>query len=171
MTTEKEFWDTYEKDIVTCDCNKCRSACRRRVCWPLPSEASTLLDMGYADRMMLDYWVRDEGDILIVSPAMVGCEAGVASYDPIGACNFYSEERGCELHSICKPAGGRIWKACGLPYDHEAVSRAIAEQWDTDEGRAVVKRWMKLTNNNEETIALPEPSFLDILNLMGRFWR
>lgn len=54
--TEQEIIDIFKEYEINCTCNKCQSACQRRVCWGLPSEIKKLIDLGYSDRLMIDYY-------------------------------------------------------------------------------------------------------------------
>lgn len=125
-----------------CDCDTCKDMCGRP-CWPTPSEALTLIDAGYSDKMMLDYWVDDE-NIYVVCPANPGYggedapSGGIMGMGGALTSGCIMQVDGmCEVHKI-KPAEGR--KAShGL--DHGQLHEAVAATWDTEEGEDVVKRW------------------------------
>lgn len=128
------------KDTRSCTCEKCMSFCLRP-CWPLPEEASKLIELGYANRMMLDYWVgdgEDGGDINIISPACLGYEGYCAPFWPTGTCTMQDVGSGlCDLHGVCKPYEGRITYHDRVTDQHKAV----ADAWNCDYGREVVERW------------------------------
>ena len=73
--------DTYNQDYLDCKgCSKGIGYCKRP-CWPLPLEASLLIEAGYGDRLMLDFWGRapeQGGNILILCPANPGYESKFA---------------------------------------------------------------------------------------------
>lgn len=38
-----------------CSCDSCKAMCERP-CWPSPEDAERLIDAGYGDKLMLDFW-------------------------------------------------------------------------------------------------------------------
>lgn len=134
-----------------CDCPACRSMCRRP-CWPIPSEVRALIDAGYGNRLMLDYWVGDfSGEYLrdntyIICPANPGHEGSTAPdygfslfLSPLHTGCVFQKSGLCELHERkLKPAEGRA--AHHAVYQPE-LHKDVARHWDTDEGRAVVALW------------------------------
>lgn len=127
-----------------CKCQECVGYCLKRPCWPKPEEAEALINKGYAERLMLDYWVGDASDgsdIEIVSPAIVGYEGLPAPFWPQGMCTFLSADNLCELHSLgLKPFEGRV-AICNKesPTLHEDSAYA----WNNNKGRMVVLAWRK----------------------------
>jgi len=61
-------------DVECRDCEKGKRFCSEsRPCWGTPEDVSRLLDAGYADRLMLDWYAKDGGvDYYVVSPAAQG---------------------------------------------------------------------------------------------------
>lgn len=139
------------EDIATneCDCAFCVSACHSRVGWPLPSEAARLMDdpdVG-AKKLMLDWW-SGSPDILVVAPALTGFEADIAPRDPRGRCTFLTNDDRCSIHtSGAKPVECRRNQHAG---GEQSIHAAVADAWDSDEGRAVVDRWRKETGCDDE---------------------
>ena len=132
--SEKYPW--LMEDSESCSCYVCQGMCRRS-CWPLPEEADRLMDLGYARRMMYDWWVRDDGDIPIIVPALVGCEGERAPSWPLGTCTFLTDDGLCAIHED-KPYEGRV-----AHHDNAASEnhKHVAQAWDTEYGRQVVRRW------------------------------
>lgn len=114
----------------------------QRPCWPTPEEAQKLIDAGYGDRLMNDYWCRKGGDIQILSPACKGSENGFAPFWPTGGCTFQDKDGLCELHNLdLKPLEGRkaLCKGRTPKYLHEK----IAKMWDNPEAQELVGKWRK----------------------------
>ena len=130
------------EDSEPCDCSVCKSMCNRP-CWPLPEEAETLIDAGYAHCLMRDYWAGsgyNNGDIDIISPATPGHEGQSAPFWPNDGCTFVEENGHCAIHDIGKPYEGRI-----AHHDHNVSQhKEVAMTWNTDKGRTVVKRWYRV---------------------------
>ncbi len=141
-------------DAEPCDCGSCADMCREHPGWPTPAEAALLLDAGHAYRMMLDWW---EGDapIYIVCPASDGY--GGEKAPELG---WFQTSRGpCVLLNAARTRCS-IYGQPGRPIEcrharHDRTSPAdrrihhdVAMAWDTDEGRAVVRRWAQLTSED-----------------------
>lgn len=127
-----------------CACDKCKEMCRRP-CWPTPHGAKKLLDAGYANRLMLDWWVgegRHEGnDIEILCPAIKGYEGKLAPSYPRGQCAFQDENGLCELHDLkLKPLEGILTRHDD-ELDNVALHKKIAFKWNTDIGEDLIARW------------------------------
>lgn len=127
----------------SCNCEECQDMCKRhRPCWGTPKEINTLIDMGYAKRLMEDYY--EDGDVLvkgtvsIICPALKGSESSRAPWWPCGLCNFHNEGL-CEIHKV-RPIEAKIFDHTENK-DAHLYHLAIMKLWDTEEGRAVVKKW------------------------------
>ena len=103
--------------------------CQHRPCWPTPDDAQRLVEAGYADRLMVDWWFdRDKNKTLyLLTPAIMGHESGEAPAHPEGQCTFLDEAGLCRLHDLnLKPTEGRI-ALCGQRTPkglHEQIARA-----------------------------------------------
>lgn len=125
------------KDSESCQCKECQEMCDRP-CWPTPSEAKALIEAGYRNRLMMDYWARRGGDIEIVSPALKGYEGKYAPFWPSGSCTFFKDGL-CELHNLnLKPMEGRV---ASCKSKNEGLHEHMMTLWDTNEGREVVRLW------------------------------
>ena len=127
----------------TCTCEECKAMCDRP-CWPSPDEARTLIELGYAKKMMNDYWARfgeDKGDIQIISPAHVGYEGQQAPFWPTGKCTLLTDESLCSIHDICKPIEGRMATCDDTQRNPPNWHLEVANMWDSPEGEAVVRLW------------------------------
>ena len=150
---------TYE-----CECDECKQYCKQRSCWGTPADIMRLIDAGYANRLMLDWWAGDGSnynDILLIVPAIKGAEGDLCPYDPRGTCTFFTDDELCEIHKI-KPLEGKTSyhnSSNKLYNTHER----IAMSWDSEEGQKVVDRWRDITGCQEGPI---EGDSLDFLSLL-----
>jgi hypothetical protein len=114
----------------------------RRPCWPSPEEALKLIEAGYGDRLMLDWWVGDGENIYILAPAIKGLEGKDAPSWPDGMCTFQRDEDSlCELHNKnLKPIEGRLAR-CKGGRNGRALHYAVAQLWDNDEARELIGNW------------------------------
>jgi Fe-S-cluster containining protein len=134
-------------NVAACSCNECKAMCKRP-CWPTPSEALRIMDAGYAERLMLDYWVASPNDIYIISPAEKGREMANASFVPIGGCAMQDPTTGlCAIHSI-KPIEGRVAHHSTAERQNGKVNihKEVAMLWDSEEGRKVITDWKNRIN-------------------------
>lgn len=128
-----------------CSCPECQATCRQaRPCWGTPDEIRKIIDAGFADKLMEDYY---EGDlngvdlpyIAIITPAIRGHGGDRAPWYPRGQCIFQTDTGLCHIHSM-KPVEGRV-------ADHttnnafRAVHFSLVHIWNTPEGKAVVEQW------------------------------
>lgn len=125
-----------------CTCKVCVRMCAERPCWPEPKEAQAIIDAGFSQRLMRDYWVGDGDNIDIISPAIVGYEGQNAPFWPAGRCTFLSADDLCELHELgLKPREGReafCKEKGGSPPN---LHHDVAMTWDSDTGRTVAQTW------------------------------
>lgn len=136
----------------SCACHVCTSYCIRTPGLPTPDEAANMLDAGLAPRLMLDWYVTDTDNVLILSPAAQAYGGELAPPSPLfhgglGRCVFLTkDDQRCELHnSGYKPWECRNAHHANTSRDGRGVREAIAALWDTDHGRGVVERWRELT--------------------------
>lgn len=140
---------------TSCSCPKCVKMCEHRPCWPTAEEASRLIDADYGPRMMNDYWVGGGGedndsDIQIISPAKFGYEGKYAPFWPTGRCSLLTDEGKCPLHDLgLKPLEARV-ADCKSKTDDQDVRKFIVGTWNTEVGRAVVKKWEEIVVEIEE---------------------
>ena len=121
-----------------CSCKKCVTMCQTRPCWPTPQESKKLIENGFLNKLMLDWWVGNNENIFVVSPAIKGYESKDAPYLPTGVCTFL-ENNLCKLHDLkLKPSEGRM---SGCNKNVSSLHKDIAMLWDSDEGKEVVKLW------------------------------
>lgn len=126
---------------IECSCQQCKDMCKLP-CWPTPEEADRLIENGYADKMMLDYWVRQGGDILLICPAEKGSEKGDASYLRNNGCVMQDEKGLCKLHDNgLKPIEGRVTSSHS-PMDD--LHEAVAFSWDNDFGKSIIEKWKNI---------------------------
>jgi hypothetical protein len=133
-----------ERPDTDCACGKCMGMCSRP-CWPTPEEANKLIDNGYADKLMLDWWTDGDGDIFIICPANPGYGGQRASDYCFGVSDLHSgcmmNENGCTL----KPKSLQPLEGRKAYHDHEGgLHQSVAALWNSDAGRKVVKRYRDL---------------------------
>jgi len=136
--------DAYD-ETESCACDDCKSMCNRPG-WPTPDEARQIIEAGYAEFLMLDFWVVTGGsDIEALCPAGDGYESQSA---PSGlrvtlvGCVMQDDDGFCELHGTgYKPAECRMTSAHNASAQKNGLHKAVAEMWDTAEGRKVVRLW------------------------------
>lgn len=135
----------------SCTCPKCKSACKTRPCWPTPSDAQKLIDAGYGDKLMLEWWrgeieEEEDRDIYFLCPALGGFEEQQAPYYPIGhkPCVFFNKDELCDLHNEnLKPTQGRETIHSQPESEADAIVAKAARSWDTPEGKALIEVWCK----------------------------
>ena len=123
----------------SCTCDQCKNMCRRP-CWPTPTEAKRLIEAGFANKLMLDWWSAPD-NIYILAPASVGRECKKAPFNPASNwCVFYNNLGLCDLHDKnLKPYEGRV-------ASHDigtGVHKDVALMWDTKEAKDLVGAWSK----------------------------
>tara|TARA_Y100000310_G_scaffold63233_1_gene58526 strand:+ start:609 stop:1097 length:489 start_codon:yes stop_codon:yes gene_type:complete len=137
--------NTYEE--TACQCDTCKSFCQSRVGWPTPDEAQALIDAGYAGRLMLDFWIKDDrvdADVLILAPAALECEGKQAPSNPIAACSFFSAEGLCNLHD----AGLKPFECKVAKHDNDAcdtLHEEVARLWHEADTEPMLDAWSKTT--------------------------
>lgn len=150
----------------TCTCDTCKGMCEHRPCWPTPDGAEALIEAGYAERLMLDKYIdldysqSEWGEsyfIGVLCPASEGHEGRDAPgtfWGDYKGCVFHTGEGLCELHDAgLKPLEGRIARCTDSMseeveaahlHEYRAARRNIRNQWDTERGRELVRRWKDL---------------------------
>lgn len=128
-----------------CSCEICKNMCKRP-CWGTPEDIKRLIDAGYGDRLMHDYWKNSpEDDQAIICPALKGSEGKFAPFIPKSeeGCTFWKDGL-CELHEKgLKPTEGK------LAYHDEKVEvvddynlhEAVAKTWWNYEGQELSVQW------------------------------
>jgi hypothetical protein len=130
---------------TACTCDSCKAMCTRP-CWPTPSEVRVLIKRGYAKKLCCDYWTENGNDeIEIIGPALKGYEGEKAALYPMSeeGCTFWNNGL-CDLHDVgLKPLEGRLANHANVHASENPVAlhAAVAQLWDSDEGRAVVAEW------------------------------
>jgi len=126
-----------------CSCDECKSMCRRP-CWGTPNEIRKIIDAGFGDRLMVDYWCNTMfDDIEILCGALKGYEGKAAPFIPVSdsGCSFFKNGL-CELHDEkLKPCEGRLSVCTSNGDDIDGLHKEVAMMWDSEEGRELVKGW------------------------------
>jgi hypothetical protein len=150
-----------------CKCEKCQSYCNYRPCWGTVEEIEKLINAGYANRLMLDFYSNKNIDnSLIIVPALKGYEGKKTPFNPIGICTFYNEITGlCEIHDL-KPIEGKISN-----HDDKKelktldVHAILIEDWLTLEGKSLIERWQEITGcNSSQNVGYNITDFCDFLS-------
>lgn len=134
--------------LESCTCEKCVKACERIPGWMTPDEARKAIDAGFAGRLMLDWWIEQNGEeLFVLTPAVVGREGGQSAWWPGGRCTFLRDSR-CEIHSSgFKPIHCRLALLCDDTVNEKAFvdpKGDVAKLWHTETGRALIEKWRAL---------------------------
>jgi hypothetical protein len=127
-----------------CSCFACQSMCRRP-CWGTVEEIKKLIDSGYGDRLMADYWVGDITDCNIIGPALKDYEGQKAPFIPTSSkgCTFWKDGL-CELHEKgLKPLQARLAHHTQTEDSSQKIHEQIADLWNSDEARALSRVWFE----------------------------
>ena len=129
--------EEYKENV--CTCNVCQDMCRRP-CWPTPEEAQAIIDKGFGERLMKDWWVNHPDDIFILAPAYPGYEDMGAPENLmfVKGCTFFKDGL-CELHDLgLKPFEGRM---ATHEKAHEKLHKHVAMKWDNPEAQMLCNKW------------------------------
>ena len=125
---------------MECKCKICVEMCNYRPCWPTPNEARKLIDAGYSDRLMVDWYSDDESEIIyILVPALVGYEGERAPWWPEGTCTFLKNDL-CEIHDLKPKEGREIDHTSSYDFCAE-LHKKIIHMWDNDDCKNLIERW------------------------------
>jgi hypothetical protein len=135
---------------VQCNCSTCVSMCEQRPCWGTPKEIEAIVDAGFGDKLMQDYWEPDgthPAHVYMAQPAIVGYEGTRAPWSPHGTCAFLKNNL-CTLHDKgLKPIEGRLAACANKRPDREPYNKEmhqlrvdIVDEWDTPEGQSVLEK-------------------------------
>ena len=131
-----------------CSCKKCIKCCERKPGWFAPGEverAAALLNLSleafFSEYLVIDFWYRIEGDILILAPKQVGQDGGrrLSFSDGFRAapCIFLTEEKKCRIHAA-KPFECRVTMGCDDDH-HLNWHEDAAMAWDNAEAQEQIK--------------------------------
>ena len=125
-----------------CSCAICLTYCSRPGWWTV-AEAARAMKGGYEKQMMLE--VSPEQTFGVIAPAFKGCEGFFALEEfAHNGCAFLKDNR-CELHGT-----NLLPLECAFCH-HTRIGQGqkchmdIEREWDTENGQALVVRWMKST--------------------------
>lgn len=141
-----------------CSCNKCKDMCFSP-CLPTPEDASKLIDMGYADKLDTDYYGRQTNEIPPTdayegwwSDLQVNYLRPVSRSKRKHATRCVFQHGGlCKLHGICKPKEGRDAHCTMTREEGRTLVEPIYQSWDTYEGRVVLDKWHKHSEELRQT--------------------
>ena len=124
--------------------------CESRPCWGTPEEARKIIEAGFADKMMHDYWVGDNidgGDIPVICGATPGKEGQMAGLFPDGKCSLLDKNNRCILHDLnLKPIEGR--KASCQRNLPKQFHEEVAMLWRGEIGYEVLELWKNQINRD-----------------------
>lgn len=142
MNRKRDLGSKYP-DSPPCSCDVCVSYCQRPGWWTV-EEASTALDAGYGDRMMLE--MSPDRAIGVLAPAYKGSEMNFAVKPAANPhCTFLVESR-CQLHGTGhQPLECRVCHHA-QPGRGPRCHADIEKQWNTSAGRALVVKWSNQTD-------------------------
>ncbi|QLE46489.1 hypothetical protein FD723_40470 (plasmid) [Nostoc sp. C052] len=143
--------------------------CQSNPCILTPEEAKNLIDKGFSDRLMIEWWDKDgdnnHPEFYFMSCAISGYEGILAPELPEdpqlldswtkGKCTFLNQDNLCELHDLnLKPLEGHV--ACCHKSDAEGLilHHAIAQQWNTPQHQEFVRQYsmQKIFQAEEEKV-------------------
>jgi hypothetical protein len=126
-----------------CSCEVCLNYCIRPGWWSV-GEANRAIELGYAERMMLE--VSPEQTFGVLSPAFKGCEMNFALQEfSKNKCTFLKDDL-CEIFRteiqplecrFCRHDRVGLGKKC-----HDALEK----NWNTFRGQKTVEKWIKRVN-------------------------
>jgi len=160
---------------VECRCSTCQDMCRHHPCTSTPDDVERLIEAGFVHQLSEDRFEVEvpalEGHpelgnrwkvIRAILPAVKGYEYESGPNPHHGECVFF-EHGLCVLHeSSLKPTGGKK-ASCqrtmvGSGY---SIHRELIESWDTEQGRALVRRFVgEICDLWEQTSELGHPPSL-----------
>ena len=126
--------------MKSCTCETCKAMCERP-CWPTPKEAEKLIEAGFGNRLMEDYWAGNSGNVSILCPALVGSEGHAAPSWARGKCTFQDKNGLCELHDLgLKPIEGRL-ADCQNEDATKNLHEMVMVAWNNQGAVNLVHRW------------------------------
>lgn len=154
---------------MECQCETCKTACRRRAGWFAPGEvAKAAAGMGlpaqdfFNKYVAVDYYIaEDEGGLMnpifVLAPALGDIHPGQEyPFDCIGKCTFYQNEL-CLIHAD-KPNECRF-------YDHTVSNETASEN-----RKKIVQAWKENQHEIEQYLGrkpeVPPPNLLEVLGFM-----
>lgn len=131
---------------VQCNCAKCAACCKGNPGWFLPGEAEKAAEeLGMTFRyffkryLIVEYWIGDNGDILVLAPRRVNQDnlrAGWNDNFMRGDCRFLSST-GCTLSTGVRPIECAAVRMCGKTGNEFRYDIMLA--WNTPE----LQTWLK----------------------------
>lgn len=122
--------------------------CKNRPCWGTVKDFEKIIDAGHAHSLMLDFWGSDatiSHNVEVLCGAIEGNQGKHVPFNAKGACVFLKDDL-CSIHEI-KPSEGAA-DCCKNP--HGRIRPELAKDWDSDSGRALVKRWRDIVGLHTE---------------------
>lgn len=143
-------------EFQECKCLDCQHLCLNPG-WFTPKEAETAIEEGYADKLMLDYYILKDSNIYILCPASNGCEKNRSKntgelrfLSNKGRCTLQKEGM-CTIHNTSfKPLQCR--SAMGCKEGHGLDGLQMAKKWDNQKARDLIKKWMALVDLDESVM-------------------
>lgn len=138
MKQKKTLADRYPPS-PPCACDVCIAYCKRPGWWTV-KEAASVIEHGYARRMMLE--PSPNRSFGVLSPAFRGNEAYYALNDfAERGCGFQAEDGRCELHGTgLQPLECRF-SHHDRPGLGPSCHHDLEKDWDSPAGRALVTKW------------------------------
>jgi hypothetical protein len=119
----------------------------RRPCFGTPEDIQKIIEAGFGDRLMVEWWAEAEGIPYteLLCGAIKGEEGKEAPFWPIReeGCTFWIDGL-CELHDKgLKPIEGRLAHHDENGDQMWEAHKEIIRSWDTDRGKAMVEKFRK----------------------------
>lgn len=144
---------------LSCECEKCKSACQFRPGWFKPEQIQILADNLkltieelFDKYLAIDWWFgtgSEDKDIFMLAPALrVGYTGTYYDYDPRGTCIFFKDGK-CSIYDKGKPF------ECSQ-YMHTDTQEQVSERH-----REVAMSWKEHQETIEklfgDVLCIPEP--------------
>ena len=126
-----------------CSCDVCLSYCVRPGWWTV-EEANRAIDLGYAEKMMLE--VSPEMTFGVLSPAFKGGEMNFALQEfSANKCTFLENNLCGLFNSGVQPLECRFCHHARVG-EGKKCHDALEKDWNTFRGQKVVKKWIEKIN-------------------------
>jgi hypothetical protein len=133
---------------VECSCDSCKNRCKTFPCLGTPEDIKKLIDAGYSQKLMLNYYVSHNSvseDVYYISPATKGKECKFVvfpaieyKYNDSRECVFF-ENGECTINDL-KPIEGKL-------VDHSTedleIHYLVISTWDSKKANELRKEWQK----------------------------